>query len=221
MLLELSQKHEDVIKRMKEWGVKFDHFFDIGAARGDWGHIINNQWPESCIHFFEAAPIWEEGLNKVASDLGDNNSVNMMAVGDSVGATHFRFDPKNVFGGAIVNQAGENTIEVKKSTLDQVIKDKALDGRFALKLDTHGAEQMILRGATEFMKQCDFVIFETYNFGPATRRFGQMAVLFEEKFGLDCIDMAEPLWRPSDKALWQLDLYFVRWKVPKLQDWHL
>lgn len=223
MLLELSQKHADVLQRMKDVGVCFDHFFDIGAARGDWGTVVKKQYPDADLHFFEAAPVWEAGLIKIAADLPGNNSVNMMAVGDSIGTTNFRFDPKNVYGGAIVNQPGENTIEVKKSTLDQIIQDRPLEGRFALKLDTHGAEQMILNGATEFMKRCDFVIFETYNFGPATRRLGQMLVLFEERFGLDLIDMAEPLWRPKDNALWQLDCYLVRWETlkgkTKLEDW--
>ena len=88
-------------------------------------------------------------------------------------------------------------------------------------LDVHGAERTILTGARRFMEQCDFVVFETYNFGPATRRFGQMAVYFEEEFGLRCIDMAEPKWRPYDNALWQLDLYFVRPEGTRLAEWRL
>lgn len=159
----------------------------------------------------------------MAGDLSGENSVNMMAAGDEDGITHFRYDPNNKFGGAIADKAGENTIEVRKARLDTVVAEKGLQGRFALKLDTHGAERMILQGATEFMKRCDFVVFETYNFGPATRRFGQMAVYFEEQFGMDCIDLAEPMHRTKDNALWQLDLYLVRWEAlkgkTKLADW--
>lgn len=100
-------------------------------------------------------------------------------------------------------------------------KSSKLTGRFALKLDVHGAERLILSGATEFMEACDLVIFETYNFGPAHRRFGQMAVYFEEQFGLRCIDLVEPKWRPYDNALWQLDLYFVRPEGTRLSEWRL
>jgi FkbM family methyltransferase len=221
MLLDLPTSHAAVLERMLEWGVKFDSFFDIGAATGMWGSMIRRHWPESDIYFFEAAPAWRLKLEAAAQALGGNAEVMIAAVGDIDGETFFRFDPANPYGGAIVNEPAENTIRVGKIRLDSFVQDRSPKGRFALKLDVHGAERQILAGADKFMTRCDLVIFETYNFGPATRRFGQMAVFFEERYGLRCIDIAEPKWRPYDRSLWQIDLYFVRPEGTTLAEWRL
>ena len=221
MMLDLPTTHESALARMAAWGVTFDHFFDVGAAGGTWGKKIRNLWPETSIFFVEAAPAWVPQLKQAASRLGGRIEVLNAAAGDEDGDAYFRFDPDNPYGGALIDQPAEHAILVPKVRLDTVIEERALDGRFALKLDVHGAERTILTGARRFMEQCDFVVFETYNFCPATLRFGQMAVYFEEEFGLRCIDMAEPKWRPYDNALWQLDLYFVRPEGTRLAEWRL
>ena len=221
MMLDLPMSHEAALSRMKEWGIAFDHFFDIGAARGMWGKMIRSHWPDAAIHFFEAAPPWKPELESAAAALGGRAEVTIAAVGDAEGEAFFRYDPDNPYGGAILDRPAENAISVPKVRLDDYFASKDIRGRCALKLDVHGAERLILSGATEFMKSCDFVIFETYNFGPAHRRFGQMAVFLEEEFKLRCIDLVEPKWRRYDGALWQLDLYFARPEGTRLEEWRL
>lgn len=221
MLLDLPTSHPHVLARLAEWGVHFDSFFDIGAAEGAWGELVRAHWPECDIYFFEAAPAWGPKLEATRTSIGGTTEVVGAAVGDREGAAHFRFDQDNPFGGALVEGAEPGTIRVPQVTLDSFVANRRPRGRFALKLDVHGAERAILAGAEQFMTRCDLVVFETYNFGPGTRRFGQMAVLLEEQFGMRCIDIAEPKWRPYDNALWQLDLYFVRPEGTTLAEWRL
>ena len=215
---DLSTKHTEVLARIASWGVRFDHFFDIGAARGMWGPMVRRHWPNSIVHHFEAAPPWEPELKKSADQIG-NAHVVIAAAGEEEGEAFFRYDPSNPYGGALLAQPDDHTIRVPVVTLDRYVERNGFYGRKALKLDVHGAEQAILAGASRFMESCDLVIFETYNFGPASRRFGQMAVLLEERFGLRCIDLAEPMWRPYDNVLWQIDLYFVRPEGTRLEEW--
>lgn len=221
MLLDLPTSHRDVLARLADWGVEFDSFFDVGAAEGSWGDLVRAHWPDCDIYFFEAAPAWAPKLEAACRSIGGRAEAVLAAVGDRDGAAEFRFDPDNPFGGALASDQGADTIRIPQVTLDTFIADREPRGRFALKLDVHGAEQAILAGAERFMSRCDLVVFETYNFGPQTRRFGQMAVLLEERFGMRCIDIAEPKWRPYDRALWQLDLYFVRPEGTKLSEWRL
>lgn len=221
MLRELPTSHPDVLARMSDWGVQFDSFFDIGAAEGNWGPLIRAHWPDADIYFFEAAPAWKGSLEAMCESIGGKAEVILAAVGDCDGEASFRFDPLNPTGGAIDERLGGDTISVPKVALDSFVETHAPRGRFALKLDVHGAEQAILAGARRFMSRCDLVVFETYNFGPASRRFGQMAVLLEEEFGMRCIDIAEPRWRPYDNALWQMDLYFARPEGTTLAEWRL
>lgn len=35
MLLELPMQHSETLRRMQEWGVHFETFFDVGAAKGN------------------------------------------------------------------------------------------------------------------------------------------------------------------------------------------
>jgi FkbM family methyltransferase len=221
MLLDHPTSHDKVLQRVAKWGIKFDHFFDIGAAEGMWGKMIRLHWPLSAIHYFEAAPAWQKNLLLEADNIGGKTTINMCAVGDADGDAFFRYDPQNPYGGALLSQMDVNTIKVPKLKLDTFIAQHNLQGRYCLKLDTHGAERLILSGAKIFMQSCDLVIFESYNFGPAQRRFGQMAVYLEEEFGLRCFDIAEPKCRPYDNALWQIDFYFARPEGTTLSEWRL
>jgi hypothetical protein len=49
----------------------------------------------------------------------------------------------------------------------------------------------------------------------------QMAVFFEERYGLRWIDITEPKWRPYDRSLWQIDLCVVRPEGATLVEWRL
>lgn len=220
MLLDLPMTHEATLMRMKERGLEFDYFFDIGAARGLFGQKVRQIWPSTKIIFFEAAPYWQPYLEKTKSALGRGVEFEIVAAGADDGEMYFRFDPDNPMGGALVKEPSAGAQMVPVRSLDSYIRQKKISGNLALKLDVHGVEQLILSGAHDFMKQCSLVIFETYNFGPEYRRFGQMAVHLEEKFGMRCIDMAEPKWRPYDKALWQVDFYFGR-NEGTLAEWRL
>jgi FkbM family methyltransferase len=221
MLLDLPMDHASALARMKQWGIEFDTFFDIGAARGHFGEKVRNCWPQASIVFFEAASYWTGSLEKMRRKLGDGVSIVVAAAGKEDGEMDFRFDPDNPLGGGLVEKPDKNTQRVPVIALDSYIRQWNVNGRLALKLDVHGAEQAILSGAKEFMSRCEFLIFETYNFGPAHRRFGQMAVLLEEDFGMRCIDIVEPKWRPYDSALWQMDFYFARYEGTKLSEWRL
>jgi len=221
MLLDLPMTHEATLRRMRERGIEFEHFFDVGAARGLFGVKVREVYPEVGLIYFEAAPYWKPLLEKTKSELGGKISIEMAAAGPSDGEMYFRFDENNPMGGALVSKKSDNTQIVPVRSLDSYIEEKGLTGRFALKLDVHGVEQMILSGAERLMSSCQLLIFETYNFGPDHRRFGQMAVHVEEKFGMRCIDIAEPKYRPFDKALWQMDFYFGRYEGTTLSEWRL
>jgi FkbM family methyltransferase len=221
MILDLPTNHEAVLERVAKFGMKFDNFIDVGAARGSWGPLIRKHWPACSIHYFEAASHWQSELEKQAGELQGEVKVNISAAGNTNGVATFQFDANNPCGGAIVKETSPKTITVPQITLDTYIQQNSIRGRHCLKLDTHGAERMILEGAGQFMRNCDLVIFETYNFGPAHRRFGQMSVFLEETYGLRCFDIAEPKCRPYDNALWQIDLYFIRPEETTLAEWRI
>ena len=128
---DLSTKHSDVLARTASWGVQFDHFFDIGAARGMWGPMIRRHWPSATVHHFEAAPPWEPDLRKAAEQIG-NAHVIIAAAGGAEGEAFFRYDPSNPYGGALLSTPDEHTIRVPVVTLDGYIERNVTGGRLAL-----------------------------------------------------------------------------------------
>src|SRR6266436_9220664 len=110
MLLDLQTSHVSTLERMSNWHVSFDHFFDVGAAKGMWGPLIRKHWPGSSIFFFEAAPAWEPHLREMAGRLGGRTEAIIAAIGDRDGEAFFRYDPSNPYGGALIDEPSDNSI---------------------------------------------------------------------------------------------------------------
>ena len=85
-----------------------------------------------------------------------------------------------------------------------------------MKLDTHGFEVPILEGAVRTLAETEVILIECYTFriAPACLTFAEMCRYLGER-GFRCIDLGDPLYRPHDDALWQMDLVFVRKDRPE------
>lgn len=130
---------------------------------------------------------------------------------DECGEVHFYFDDKDLFGGAASKTPSVNAHKVMRQiTIEDEIRRLGLPGPYMIKLDTHGYEVPILLGAKETLRKANLVVIETYNF-----RIQESSLLFHEmvaymrELGFGVIDMSEPLWRELDRALWQIDIFFV------------
>jgi FkbM family methyltransferase len=104
--------------------------------------------------------------------------------------------------------AGGRTVPIE--TIDAAVAEHRLPGPFCLKLDTHGYELPILEGAAAVLAQASLLIIEAYNFrlGPEALKFHELCAWLEPR-GFRCCDLADPMRRPKDGVLWQVDLVFV------------
>jgi len=123
------------------------------------------------------------------------------------------FDNRNPFGGrASSHKTSENLISIPCTTIDHEVRSKNITAPYGIKLDTHGFEVPIIEGATKTLEDTQFLVIETYNFILKTEeslKFNEMCDYLEKK-GFRVIDIAEPLYRPFDQSLWQLDIFFIR-----------
>jgi hypothetical protein len=96
------------------------------------------------------------------------------------------------------------------TTVDIEVEKRHLAPPYLLKLDTHGAEVAILERARSVLKRASLLLIESYNFelSETSLRFNEMCAHLEAQ-GFRCVDLCEPLFRPSDQALWQIDLFFA------------
>lgn len=199
-----SLSYIHALTRAKARGTEIATIIDVGAAKGAWGIATRKFWPESNLHFVEANEGWRPAL-KALADKDSKISYTIKGMSDEPGVIFFPItdDP---FGGAVFKQKpddGRNYNAVPATSVDTEVDEKKLLGPYLLKLDTHGTEVDILNGAIETLKNTALICIEMYNFG-GQKRFAQLIVYLEE-LGFRCIDVCEPMFRPIDGVLWQMD----------------
>jgi FkbM family methyltransferase len=112
--------------------------------------------------------------------------------------------------GSTVGGAGQSR-RVPSRSIDRILRDKGCRGPFLLKFDTHGFEVPILAGAAATLAGTHFIVMEVYNYRhvSGTLLFHEMCRLLDGH-GFRCFNMADPLQRPLDGCLWQMDLFYAR-----------
>ena len=180
---------------------------DIGASDGRWSLTVKKYFPDARYLLVEGQATHEPALDRLKRTSGNIDYVIAVA-SDRPGTVYFESgDP---FGGVASHTQERGMVEVPAVTVDELVQDRGLPSPYLLKLDTHGFEVPILEGAGATLKRTQLVVVETYNFriGSESLLFHEMCRYMEGK-GLRCIDLCEPMHRPKDGALWQVDLFYV------------
>ncbi len=209
--------HRHALERIAAKGIDVATVIDAGAARGAWSNIAEKYWTKAHFHLLEAKDVWQSDLEKLAKRKS-NYSFTMKAVTDTPGTIYFPVGGDE-YGGAAFKETGsrDDLVPVPATSIDHEVRTLGLKGPFAIKLDTHGTEVDILKGAEETLKDTTLLCIETYNF-IGQKRFPEL-LLHMQSLGFRVIDIAEPLFRESDAALWQVDFYFLRAENPIFQNY--
>jgi len=198
---------EAALARCAARGLDVRTVIDVGASDGRWSRSARRILPAAHYFMVEARAEHEPGLRRTAANRAF--SYQICAAGDRDGEIYF--DATALFGGQASDTPYEkNCIVVPVRTLDGLVAERGLQGPFALKLDTHGYEIPILQGAAALLARADLLIIECYNFRVAAQSLlaHEMCAWLAER-GFRCIDLADPLYRERDGALWQMDLFFA------------
>lgn len=199
----------DAIASIYERNHPINTVVDVGAAEGSWSKLFMDYFPDLNYLLIEAQSCHEQSLISFCLE-HKNSSYVLAAAGDSLGKIFF--DTSDPFGGqASYKPFEKNNAEVTMTTIDHEVQSRKLSGPYLVKLDTHGFEIPILKGASHTLSSTEVLIIECYNF-----RISEQCLLFYEmceylkEIGFRCIDLVDPLYRPTDRAFWQADLVFVR-----------
>lgn len=182
---------------------------DIGASNGRWSQIALQAFPRARVVGIDplaereaelkALKLSEPRFDYVLCAAGpEADGMVELAVGDDI-------DGSTVGG-------GEGQVrQVPTASIDAIADRLELVGPFLLKFDTHGFELPILAGSTRTLERTSHIIMEVYNFRhtSGTLLFHEMCAHLET-LGFRCFNMAEPMHRLTDQALWQMDLFFAR-----------
>lgn len=200
--------HANALARMAAKQIAVNTIIDVGAAKGAWTDNARRHWPAAHAHLLEAKEAWRKELEKFQKSRG-NVSFEIAGVTSKPGKIYFPEDVDE-YGGAVFSDASkrENLTEIDATSIDHEVSRLALAPPFAIKLDTHGTEVDILDGAEKTLQETAFLCIETYSM-IGQKRFPELIADLQGR-GFRCADVAEPLFRPTDKLLWQIDFYFLR-----------
>lgn len=195
--------------RMKQLGIEFNTVIDIGASNGMWSKLAMYSYPEKSYYLIEARKEHEEHLKEMKLTSKNVDYV-LAAAGDIEGEIYFNASEDLLGGAASHDKFAENCIVTPMVTVDDCVTRKNLKPPYLIKLDTHGFEMPIFKGAEETLKSTELVVIEVYNFNiNGGVRFHEMCAFMETK-GFRCIDLVDPMLRPKDNAFWQMDLFFIK-----------
>lgn len=199
----------DLLARTARRGHEFGTIIDIGASNGKWALNASEIFPRA--NFLLVEPLSEREQELAALRKAHPQfDYALCAVGEASGETPFHVSD-DLDGSGIGGSGGPAaTRTVPLRSIDSLVRERNLRGPFLLKLDTHGFEVPILAGARETLRQTSLLIVEVYNFkiSDCCLRFHEMCSHLET-LGFRCCDLADPMLRPKDGILWQMDFAFM------------
>ncbi|WP_296815922.1 FkbM family methyltransferase [Brevundimonas sp.] len=181
---------------------------DVGVA---WGTPSMYQaFPEAYLVLVEALPYFEQHLKNVLA--ARHGEYHLTAVAAERGEAEFAIpeDTQALAGASLLysQKGGELRYRVPIALLDDICDPERLEGPILLKTDAQSADLDVLRGAERLLNAVEVVVVEANVAGPVNLLPDIIAHMTSRNFRL--FDLVDPVYRPSDQALGQLDACFVR-----------
>lgn len=101
---------------------------------------------------------------------------------------------------------------VEKKTLDALLDERDVEGPLLLKTDCQGGDFDVLKGGIKTLQRCELVIVEVslFRFWGAHHPDPLDILNFMDAQGFVIYDFLDGLFRPTDAALGQIDIAFVK-----------
>ena len=192
-----------------------DICIDVGAAGGT--PSINRSFKEALHLAFEPQPSFIPELEKELE--GYDHEIFQMALMEKPGEMEITI-PDNAYTATMISPdqkaSNKKKLKVEVSTLDLQLKDRLNGKKVLLKTDCQGGDLDVIKGGTETLRHCDVVIMETslYRFWGDHHPDFYDIVTYMKGQGLVVFDILEGTFKPSNRALGQVDLVFVHENGP-------
>lgn len=196
----------------KQLGFEPETVIDVGAALGTFE--IYEAFPKSKYLLIEPIAENEPYLKKICQSLERADYI-IAAASKEAGLVPLQVNLSNFIHSYISeeDEASSENFELRTIpavTLDEICKTRQLEGPYLIKVDVDGRELDVLAGATQILQNTELVIVEVNLY--VTARFDKMCdvINFMKDQGFVAYDIVNLGYRPSDSALFQVDMVFVK-----------
>lgn len=195
------------LHNLKQLGYNPSFVVDIGAYEGNWAKDFLEVFPSAKILMIEAQPGKLNKLEEVCSDY--SNVFSHIAVLSDEHGKEIYFHEDETSSHVVINKT-EKYFAYESETLDNILKKRGFSYPDFLKLDVQGYELEVLGGAKESLDQAEFCLLEVSLLQLQNEPLLSDVVHFMDEQGFQSYDICQLMRRPFDKALYQIDLLFIR-----------
>ena len=148
-------------ENLRKDGIAPATVIDVGAGKGT--RPLYRAFPDAFHVMIEPQREFEESLGEnLAKWRGE---VHITAVGDREGEAELHVDPDRPMMSSLLERTPDmprtpETRRVPLTTLDRLAAEHGWQPPFGLKVDVEGADHLVIEGATEVLRQTQFVIAE-------------------------------------------------------------
>jgi len=208
---------ELALARLRRSGFVPKLIFDVGASHGLFADRTETLWPGSQIHCFEPEPEYVELLAQRAKVKPHLHVCAALvgAEGHPDQEYHFHLGASSVLANAVRASSDlGNMRRARMIALDDYCAEHRLSPDL-LKIDVQGYELEVLKGAERVLPHVEVVFtevnhIEVYDGAPLAADL----IAWLARHGYALHDICNFMPRPSDGALWQTDMIFVRHDSP-------
>lgn len=205
------------LNRLKSRGFYPNSVLDIGAAYGEWSFMCSRIFPKADYLLVEPLEEYKTSLENKIKQIEKAQFV-LKAVGPFTGKAKI-YVQDDLVGSSILRDPDPRFLGIERDipliTIDDLISEIGLNVPELVKIDVQNYELEVLKGASILVSATEVFIIEISMF-----RFLEGSPLIHEVTeymttrGYLIDDIAGYIYRPSDGALGQLDIAFVKSESP-------
>jgi FkbM family methyltransferase len=208
------------LQNMQNNGFRPSSIIDIGAYHGEWTKETKNIFPEAKYLMIEAQASKINQLMDISKS-NPNTIYFVHALLASEEGKTVKFHEMETASSVLSEHHDTNAkiVQMQTKELDKLLSDIAFPAPDLIKLDTQGYEVETLKGAEKTLKKVQSVLMEV-SLLDIHRDCPLMpeVIQFMYERGFVPYDICTFTRRPLDKALWQVDIIFIKKEHPLVKD---
>ncbi len=203
------------LENMRRLGFRPRGVLDIGAYLGEWTEATRKIFPDASYLMLEAQADKREALEKVKAQHPASVHYRIALLGpenrEQVEFNQYQSAPTGSSMLADHGNSPARRVVCRMETLDSILAAEKFLFPELIKIDVQGYELEVLKGAPRALASAQAIamevsLMELYRGNPLMHEV--IAFMYER--GFQAYDVPTLMRRPSDQALWQIDIIFVK-----------